>query len=351
MNPLIRIFWLPALLFLFQNTWGQGLSSEEFDGPAFKISGAVDAYYQYNFNHHPHPVNFVEKHNSFAPGAANIIFSKEGKFGFTADLAAGPRSENIIGYSGNTLALVKQLFISYQATDAVKFTLGSFGTYIGYETIEATGNLNYSSSYQFSNGPFYQSGLKVDFTLSEKFGAMVGIFNDTDRHIDEVSGKHLGGQLSFDDGRLSANLNYLRGKEDDSDPQDELFGNQVDLTARYEVTDAFGLGLNATLKHLSAERSGNSSWFGAALYAHYDFNETFTLALRAGHIGDSDGIITGTPDTGIETFTLSGNVHLGPIRLVPEFRVDVASNDVFLDADERPAGTNTAVVLGVIYAF
>jgi hypothetical protein len=234
-----------------------------------QISGFVDAYYQYSFNKNPFPTSFTETHNSITPGMANVVFSKEGKFGFKADLAVGPRAEVANGYSGTTLALIKQLYISYGVTDAITLTLGNFGTHIGYEVIDAPVNINYSTSYMFSNGPFYHTGLKANIALSEKFGFMVGIFDDTDTKIDVVSGKNYGGQLSYSDEKLSAYLNYVGGKVDDTDPKDELFGNQVDLTATYAVTDAFGLGLNTTMKTVKGDETPEASWFGAALYANY----------------------------------------------------------------------------------
>lgn len=327
------------------------LADEEEESPALQISGFVDAYYQYHFEESPFPTSFTETHNSFTPGMANVVFSKEGKFGFVADLAVGPRAEVANGYNGTTLALIKQLYISYEAGEKVSFTFGNFGTHVGYEVIDAPANINYSTSYMFSNGPFYHTGLKADFALSENFGAMVGVFNDTDSKIDGVSGKHFGAQVSFEKDGLAAYLNFISGKEDDTDPEDELVGTQIDLTATYAVSDAFGLGLNATTKTLKADESGDASWYGAALYANYAFSDAFTLGLRGEYIGDDDGLISGVADNSITSFTISGNIHLGPITLIPEFRVDTASEDAFTDKDGNPTSSSPAVIFAAVYSF
>ncbi len=330
---------------------GETTTEAEADDPPLQISGFVDAYYQYHFDEMPFPTSFTETHNSFTPGMANVVFSKEGKFGFVADLAVGPRAEVANGYTGTTLALIKQLYISYAASDKVSFTLGNFGTHVGYEVIDAPANVNYSTSYMFSNGPFFHTGLKADFVLSENFGAMVGVFDDTDTKIDEVSGKHFGAQLSYEAGGLAAYLNFLTGKEDDANPNNEVTGTQFDLTATYAVTDAFGLGLNATTKRVSAEEAGDSNWFGAALYANYAISETVTLGLRGEYIGDDDGLITGVADNSITSLTLSGNISLGPITLIPEFRVDHASEDSFFDKDGNPTATSPALIFAAVYSF
>lgn len=326
-------------------------SDEDEPETKLQISGFVDAYYQYHFEESPFPTSFTETHNSFTPGMANVVFSKEGRFGFVADLAVGPRAEVANGYNGSTLALIKQLYISYAATDKVNFTLGNFGTHVGYEVIDAPANINYSTSYMFSNGPFYHTGLKADFALSENFGAMVGVFNDTDSKIDEVSGKHFGAQLSYEAGGLAAYLNFITGKEDDTNPKDEVRGTQFDLTATYAVSDAFGLGLNATTKTVSADESGDANWYGAALYANYAFSDAFTLGLRGEYIGDDDGLISGTPSNSITSLTLSGNIHLGPITLIPEFRLDAAKEDAFTDKDGNPTSNSPALIFAAIYAF
>ena len=332
-------------------TGSESEATDEEKESELQISGFVDAYYQYHFEESPFPTSFTETHNSFTPGMANVVFSKEGKFGFVADLAVGPRAEVANGYEGSTLALIKQLYISCAVNDKVSFTLGNFGTHVGYEVIDAPANVNYSTSYMFSNGPFFHTGLKAGFALSENFGAMIGVFNDTDSKIDEVDGKHFGAQLSYEIGGLAAYLNFLTGKEDDTNPEDEVRGTQFDLTATYAVNEAFGIGLNATSKMVSAEESADASWYGAALYANYAFSDAFTLGLRGEYIGDDDGLISGVIDNNITSFTLSGNIHLGPITLIPEFRIDTSKEDAFFDKDGHPTSTSPALIFAAVYSF
>lgn len=324
---------------------------QEEEEKAFEVSGFVDAYYQYHFQKQAFPTSFTETHNSFTPGMANVVLSKEGKFGFVADLAVGPRAEVANGYNGSTLALIKQLYVSYGVSDKLTFTLGNFGTHVGYEVIDAPANVNYSTSYMFSNGPFYHTGLKADVAISDNFGFMVGVFNDTDSKIDEVSGKHIGAQISFSAGGLDAYLNYIGGKDDDSVSDNEIFGHQIDLTATYAVSDAFGLGLNSTVKTVAPEEGDNTSWFGAALYANYALSDAFTLALRGEYIGDEDGLISGVADNSITSLTLSGNVHLGPITLIPEVRLDTSKEDAFFDEEGLPTDKSPAFIFAAVYAF
>lgn len=325
---------------------------EEEEPKGVTISGFVDGYYMYNLNKTGFATSFTEFHNSFNLGMANVVFAKEGKVGFVADLAVGPRAEVANGYSGSTLSAIKQLFVTYSPSDAIKFTFGNFGTFVGYELIDAPGNTNYSMSYMFSNGPFYHTGLKADITLSENFGAMIGIFNDTDRKIDEVAGKHLGLQLSTTQGGWSAFLNFLYGIEQEGgDGVKDVNGFQVDLTTTYEVSDKLLLGLNATSK-TSTNGEDSAGFFGAAAYAKVGLTEKVSLGLRGEYFGRTDGIDT-TEDDSVLALTLSGNILLGEsLTLIPEFRFDTSNSDTFfLDSEGVFQSTNGGFILAAVYSF
>ncbi len=332
---------------------------EEESKLPFEISGFVDVYYAYSFGDEfpsltsrPLPTSFTETTNSFSLGMANLVFSKEGKVGFVADLAVGPRAEVANGFIGPTLAAIKQLYVTYSPLDWLTFTLGNYGTHVGYEVIDAPANINYSTSYMFSNGPFYHTGLKADFALSENFGAMVGLFDDTDSKFDFTPGKHLGAQLSYSNESVGIYLNYIGGKDVEGDSLSaEVSGHQVDLTATFQLTEALGLGANATSKTNAVTEGDNTGWFGAALYANYAFSELFTLGLRGEYIGDPDGEILGFADGNVLSLTASGNFHIGALTIIPEFRVDRAADEAFPGDGGKFSKSLPVALLAAVYSF
>lgn len=336
---------------LFLSAFAVQAQDEETEETPLSISGFVDAYYQYNFNDNAaQTTSFADEHNSFELGMANVVFAKDfKKVGFVADLAFGPRANAANGVGGFTTDIIKQLFVTYSPTDAITLTAGNFSTHVGYELIDAPGNFNYSTSYMFSNGPFYHTGLKADFALSDNFGAMVGLFNDTDTKSDVglAPGKHYGAQLSYTDDKAGVFLNYLGGKEDTS-----ATANQIDLTATYQATDELLVGLNATTKSYAIEGlSTNPNWFGAALYLNYSISDAFALGLRGEYFDDADGAAYGITDLNFMEYTLSANLTQGALTFVPELRIDVASEDYFVDADGAATSTSPTLILGVYYAF
>lgn len=316
-----------------------------------QISGFVDAYYLAGFNGVGFPTSFTDVNGAFTLGMANVVVAKEGeKVGFVADLAWGPRAEAANGTGEGILtAAIKQLYMTYSPSDAVTLTLGNFSTFVGYELIDAPGNVNYTTSYLFSNGPFYHTGLKADFALSDNFGAMIGVFNDTDAKFDPIGGKHIGAQLSASAGGLSAYLNFITGKEEERGDND-LMEYEIDLTATYDVSDNFMLGLNVAQYGTSADGTSEGGFFGTALYATITASETFALGLRGEYFAP-DGGDDVTDEPSIIALTASGNITIGDLRLIPEFRIDLGSEDIFFDDEGMSVGSLPAFILAAVYSF
>jgi len=284
---------------------------------------------------------------------ANVTLAHEfEKVSVVAQLGYGPRAVDANG----DVAPIQQLYVAYSPSDAVTFTLGNFGTFVGYEVIDPV-NVNYSTSYLFSNGPFFHTGLKADFAIAEGFGAMVGVFNDTDSKFDSVEGKHIGAQLSAEAGGLAAYLNFLAGKEEEGDTDDtDQNGFQVDLTATYEISESFMLGLNVSDKSSSIDGNTVGGFTGAALYATIGLSEGFDLGLRGEYFTgkQADAITTDAPS--VTAFTLSGNYKVGPLTFIPEVRFD-SGNDTFL-FESQPGGaismddtSAASFILAGVYTF
>ena len=330
-------------------------TAKEPEAPKLNISGAVDAYYQYNFNKNPAPTSFTPAHNSFALGMAQLVLSKEsGKVGFMADLSFGPRAEaGNYGYYGSSFTdqLIKQLYITYKPINKLKFTLGSFGTFIGYELIDATGNLNYSTSYLFSFGPFYHTGLKAEYALTDNLTVMAGVLNDTDSKFDFNGKKHIGGQLAYVKGDFKAYLNYLGGLQGQDSTGFKV--NQVDLVAAYQL-GKLGLGINLTDQMRKFEESEGINWMGGALYANYALTEKFLLALRAESLSDKKHAILGEGEEGttVMEFTLSANIKIaGGLTLIPEFRIDKSNTTLFTGKDGDANDSTAGFLLAAVYKF
>lgn len=341
-----------------------------------RISGNADVYYRYNFNENytDNKTSFTNSHNSFELGMISLkLEHNTDKVGVVADIGFGKRAADFsytdIGSEGTSSAsaiAIKQLFISYAVTPNLKFTVGSYGTHVGYELVDACLNRNYSMSYMFTNGPFSHTGIKADVSLGEH-SFMLGVFNPTDfksaifKDGNLTSKKYIGAQYGYSSANapLKAYLNYIGGVDTVGTRND-----QVDLVITYQFTPKFGIGYNGTYSMFNFKTAnGNGkpvsdkrNWYGSALYLNYDPVEKFGLTLRTEYFGDKDNIKVFTdplafPKGGnVLAFTLSGNYRIGGLTIVPEVRLDQASESVFSKKDV-PKKNTVSALLAVLYKF
>ena len=356
------------------------------------FSGSVDTYFRYNLNSANRtddgdiraPGTSFADLPGFALGMVNLIAGYEGeKVGFVSDLVFGPRGEAAVFNSVGSSAIINQLYVYWKANDAVTLTLGNFNTFLGYEVISPVGNFNYSTSYMFSYGPFSHTGLKADFALSDEFSLMLAIMNPTDfTEYNQVGSYTLGGQLGYSDDVASVYLNLLYGNQDgklDADRPGLVgtsegfdLGNtfQADVTAGFDISDEFYLGVNATINTTAPgeviEEGGtididgdNAGFYGAAVYLQNSFSEDFALGLRGEYFSIFNKAATpfGLNEEGdgsVIDLTLSGNIKVAQgLTIIPEIRVDITSEDSFdnRNLEEQLQGSLASFLLAAVYAF
>lgn len=330
----------------------------------FTLSGNADVYYRYNFNNPKDPdskynsfTSFTQRHNSFELGMATLKAEyTKGKAGVVADIGFGQRAEEFAYADANTRLAIKQLYVTYAPTDAVKFTFGSWATHVGYEVLDPYLNRNYSMSYMFSYGPFSHTGIKADIALGGKSGLMLGIANPTDLRTASAAPKTFLAQFSTgsSDDKLKAYLNFAGGKQEDL-----LKRYQGDIVLTYAASDKFSLGLNGTYQSTSkrvdeeADWDASQAWWGAALYLNYDPTDKFGLTLRTEYVKDKDGALA-TPLYVGNVFapTLSANIKIDDhLTLVPEFRFDSAKEQVFMKSNGTFTKSTGTVLLAATYHF
>lgn len=341
-----NIFCLLTVLCLFTQGWAQ-----ETNG--LSISGSVDTYYKYDFSSTGNiGTSFADAQNSISLGMIDILLEKTvGKASFVGEVAFGPRGDQQSLPAGDVN--IQNLYVSYALSENVTVTGGYMGTFVGYEIISPTGNFNYSTSYLFTNGPFQNAGLKFDFALTDKIGLMVGVFNQWNVYDadPDLGLNNFGAQLSISPVEgWDAYINFTT----EFGPEDGPNNTEIDLTTTFQVNDDFMLGLNAAYYTDGIEEdSRNSSFTGAALYANYSISDMFALGLRYEHFEESEasGILLEGTETSVDAITLSANIGSGPLVLIPEFRTDFSSEDIFVDSDGAATSSAAQFLVAAVYSF
>lgn len=317
-----------------------------------EISGSGDLYYKYDFSKTANiPTSFATDQNSLSLGMLDIALKKTtGKASFVGEVSFGPRgqdqsipmdgvsfSSSTSDDSGNSFH-IQNLYAIYAVSDKLSLKAGYSGTFCGYEVISPVGNFHYSTSYLFTSGPFQHAGVQANYKITDKFGAMLGMFNDNwnKYQADPIKGLNaVGGQLSYSSNGHSVYLNFMDGS---------VSGTLVDLAATFQLAEKFKLGLNAA----DFSNTGDVGYTGVALYPSYSVSDKFALGLRGEYFESKEG----SGDTSVTALTLSANLKAGGLTFIPEFRLDNNSDEVlFVDSDGLDTKSASQVSLAVVYGF
>jgi hypothetical protein len=355
-----KVFHILAAMLTSSFAFAQD-DTESSVSPATTWGGSADAYYKYDFSKQMNGLtSFTNSQDSFELGMASIEASHTfGKASVFVDLGFGKRAGEF-SYNETTdkdiaaKFLIKQLFFTYQITDKFKVVAGSFGTHIGYEVLDAVDNKNYSMSYAFSYGPFFNTGVKAQYT-SGKFTAMFGITNPTDFKSAMDAGssqKTYIAQVGYIGDTGSAYLNFTSGSSNSASDENKT---QIDFVASKTITDAFSLGFNATYAKTKNDFDSDldGDWFALVGYANYAFKPSLSLAYRMEYFDAKDAAASLGTLTGSNVFanTVSLNYKVGKLTIIPELRYDAASEDIFLDKDAAPTGGSFFGLIATTYSF
>ena len=356
---------------MLQVSWAEeekktgGMTVEDIK-KALGLSIYLQGGFTYNFENPDSQENelrvFDHKANNFTLDLAQIVFTKDAPMngiGFKLKLSAGETAKFIyssgLGKSDDEFDLT-EAYIQYLAPigKGLKFTFGKFVTYHGAEVIEAKDNPNYSRSFLFNYAiPFTHTGLMVSYPFSDAVTASIHLVNGWDVTTDNNKGKTAGLSVGVTPmEQLAMTFNLMYGPEKDDNNHDNRF--LFDWAGTIKPVKNLALILNtdyATEGH-SAPDGGTAKWYGIAGIAKYDFNDRYSLSLRAEYFNDQDGLRTGTTQH-LKEITLTPEIRLAQgLILRPEYRHDWSNEKVFdSHHDEHNKKYQDTITLAVMYSW
>ena len=197
-------------------------------------------------------------------------------------------------------------------------------------------------SYGFSYGPFFHTGLKADISLGGKSAFMLGIANPTDYVSAQTSIKMLLAQFSIGTGndKLKLYLNFQGGTGI----------SQFNLVATGTISNQLSLAYDGSLNTTKIGAS-NSSWKSNALYVNYDPTNIFGLTLRADYFDDRKLSPLLAGDKNVFATTLSGNVKIDNLTIIPELRFDNTASPIFTKGAGADTKSTASFILAAVYKF
>lgn len=346
-----KAFMLSTFLILtmYLNSFAQ-----ESSPPATVFGGSADLYYKYDFSGHNNSfTSFTRSHDSFELGMASIEAShKLDKASVFVDLGFGNRASEFTFNDADITFMIKQLYVTYDFTPSFKIIAGSFTTHLGYELLDAVDNKNYSMSYAFTNGPFFNTGIKAQYT-SGKYSFMLGVSDPTDFKTTIEAGsnqKAFFGQVAYSGTTESAYFNFTTGS---MNPISSKNRTQFDFVGTKKISDKLSLSFNGTYALVKDDFDStlDGNWFALIGYANYALKPKLNLAYRLEYFDDKDAVLGMVGNGNVWGNTLSLNFKEGNLTFIPEFRYDLSRQDIFVDSNKIPTRASAYLLLATTYSF
>lgn len=284
------------------------------------LSGYVDTSAQWNFgtgnaNLPPYAFGGASKADGFNLNVVQLriespMDENEWAAGYRVDLWAGPdanslNTASLFGNgspSGNSDFAVRQAYVALRAPvgNGLDFKVGVFDTIIGYESVDATVNPNYTRSYGQAIEPTTHTGVLASYRLSEVFSASAGVANTVGPNINgrafapvQTANDHAESYKTYM-GSLALtapeSMGFLAGSTLYAGIVNGFSGSVDEVTTSYYMgatvaTPVTGLRLGAALDVLDVQNTGGETWTLAG-YATMQATEKLSLHLRGEYLKD-----------------------------------------------------------------
>ena len=283
------------------------------------------------------------------------------------------------------------------------FKVGKFASILGYEVMERPANMNITYGMLYNQFPFWYTGVLSSYKFDEYLDGKLGVANgaNSDNNTTTSGGSDgvallaalnvtaTGGNANwshnFEYSTASENSTGAPGAPGTAQGQNALpvnvastsaaggawtiiynsWGNWAPKFANDKLLLAFDTVLGNTAgangTNGGAVNKNNTTWWGAAAYTKYQFNDWFSLASRGEYFGGdnlskiSNSLGTDNPSAGLSwweyTITAGFNV-IDNVLLRAEYRLDWGTNiSGAFNQSQNSAGPAHYAGAEVVYSF
>ena len=275
----------------------------------------VDLGYLLDFNHPANhlfrsrgtTMNVDEIDVNMAAAYIKKDVSERSRWGMQLTVQAGEDSK-VFGFSSvepnlpgaNFLRQLGPTNVSYLAPVGKGLTVqaGIFNSYIGYDSLYAKDNFNYTRPWGADFTPYLMMGIDASYPVTPRLALAGFVVNDYFHLADPNSVPSFGGQIAYKaTGHWTIKETVLAGPHQ-SDTALEFWRFLSDSIAEWKrdpYTVAFEY--QAGTEEVATAGRPQAAWMAAQLPAHWQFDKNWALTVRPEVAWDSDGRWTGFPQT------------------------------------------------------
>ncbi|MFZ3212334.1 MAG: porin, partial [Terriglobales bacterium] len=352
------------------------------------VTGLVDGYYGYNFNHPTDgftalstvPGNFTSlqlftpRNNQFALNLIELGLVKtpdaDNRLGYKVIFGFGDAMQQVNVISGGDttfLQYLKEAYFSYLAPvgKGLQIDVGKFVTPMGAEVIEGNANWNYSRGLLFYYAiPYYHYGARAQYTFNPKFsltGFLVNGWNDVVHDTSTGyfnSGKTGGLSLAWTATKKLTVTETWLGGPGATQFDGSHWRNVFDTVIAYNLNSKWSFQLWGDYGRVEQTSPIQPfDWWGAAGYVKYQFNPKYAFATRYEYYNDPQGYTTGIVDANgvgphIEEFTATFERRFATHLITRlEYRHDASNQSFFPEGKPGtlPVSGQNSMVLGMMF--
>jgi hypothetical protein len=330
-QPLLSLFILIMWVAAAYSQSADQTQSQPKD-PDWKDGAFIDSAYLLDFNH---PANDLFRSRSTAYKFDDVIVnmaaayvrknsSEASRWGMEVTLQAGQDSRNF-GFSPTAPNLPGSKWLRHLGPTDASYLLpagkgltvqgGIFSSLIGYDSLYAKDNLNYTRPWMADFTPYLMMGVNASYPFNDRLTATAFVINGYFHLADANSVPSWGGQLAYKpDDHWTLKETVLIGPAQSNTAFEfwRFFSDTLVERKRDPLTIAFEY--QSGTEQVAAPGTPRSAWVASQLPARWTISKRWSATVRPEVAWDNDGRWTGFAQT-VKAVTTTAEYRF-PIREV-----------------------------------
>ena len=317
-----------------------GQATDSTNKNYFKLSGFADFYYQYDFDN---PANkkrpdYIYNHKRHNQPGVNLVLLRtsfqKNKWKATLGLMAGDYSKYNLAAEPDWTKIIYEAFVDYAFNDKLSVESGIFPSHIGFESAISKDNWTLSRSLLAENSPYYETGLKLNYSPNSKWTITLLALNGWQHIKDNNSSLAIGTQVQYkpnDRWLFNSSTFWGNEKSDSLAKQFRFFHNfytSYTISKKLNMALFFDNGMEE-----KPNISGSNNWLGYVWQLQWKASDKISGAFRYEYYKDKTGvIITPVSVNGFRVSSLSSNLDWMIIKNIlwrNELKVFYSADKIF----------------------
>lgn len=298
------------------------ISAEELDMSApskLKLSAYVEAYYLHGNHAGQNQPDFVYSFDRRHEPNINLALMRAAYASdkFRANLALADGSYMRANYAAEPHHL-RNIFeanigLKLSKDNQLWLDLGVLPSHIGFESAVGVENWTLTRSVLADNSPYFQTGARVSYASQNGQWYLSGlVINGWQRiqRANDASTPSIGHQLTYrpNDRLVLNSSSFIGNNSADQDRKMRYFHHfyaQYQLNSHWSVLFGFDIGAEQKMRN----SQDYNIWYAPITIVKYQMTDQLSIAARAEHYRDRDGVIVKAPsDDGFSATGYSMNV-------------------------------------------